>query len=45
SVWAVGWWVPNLIPAEKITILAVFGAVLVVGGSIAIALGKKSVNR
>ena len=45
SVWAVGWLVPNLIAAERITMLGVFGAVLVVGGSIAIALGKKSVNR
>lgn len=40
SVWAVGWLMPNLIAPERIAIMGVFGAVLVVGGSIAIALGK-----
>lgn len=41
AVWLVAWLLPSLIAPETITIVAVIGAFLVVGGSIAIALGKK----
>ncbi|MFB2973945.1 DMT family transporter [Aerosakkonema sp. BLCC-F183] len=40
SMSAVSLFFPNLVAPEKLTGLAVFGAILVVGGSIAIALGK-----
>jgi drug/metabolite transporter (DMT)-like permease len=40
SVWAVSLLVPTLIAPEHLTILGVLGAVLVVAGSSAIALGK-----
>ncbi len=40
SVWAVSLLVPTLIAPEQLTILGVLGAVLVVAGSSAIALGK-----
>ncbi len=40
SVWAVSHIVPSLIAPERLTALGVLGAVLVVVGSIAIALGK-----
>jgi drug/metabolite transporter (DMT)-like permease len=41
SVWAVSWLTPNLIPSEHLTLLGLFGAILVVAGSVAIATGKK----
>lgn len=41
SVWAVSLITPTLIAPEHLTVLAVFGAVFVVMGSIAIALGKQ----
>lgn len=40
SVSLVAFWVPGLLPSERITILAVLGAVFVVAGSMTIALGK-----
>jgi drug/metabolite transporter (DMT)-like permease len=40
SVWAVSHIVPSLIAPERLTALGVLGALLVVVGSIAIALGK-----
>lgn len=40
AVWAVSRLTPTLIPPEHLTILGVFGAVLVVAGSVTIALGK-----
>ncbi|MCT7950566.1 DMT family transporter [Ancylothrix sp. C2] len=40
SVSLVAFWVPGLLPVERITILAVLGAVFVVAGSMTIALGK-----
>jgi drug/metabolite transporter (DMT)-like permease len=40
SVWAVSSLMPNLIAPERLTILGLVGAILVVSGSIAIALGK-----
>ncbi len=40
SVWAVSFLMPTLIAAERLTVLGVVGAVLVVSGSISIALGK-----
>jgi len=40
SVWAVSFVMPTLIAPERLTALAIVGAVLVVSGSIAIALGK-----
>lgn len=42
SMWAVSLFLPTLVEPENLTVLAVFGAVLVVSGSVAIALGKKS---
>lgn len=44
SVWAVSLLTPTLIAPEHLTILGVLGAVLVVVGSVAIALGKKPVG-
>lgn len=41
SVWAVSSFMPTLIAPERITVLALLGAVLVVSGCMAIALGKK----
>jgi drug/metabolite transporter (DMT)-like permease len=41
AVWMVSLFVPTLMAVERITILGVFGAILVVVGSITIALGKK----
>jgi drug/metabolite transporter (DMT)-like permease len=41
SMWAVSSFMPTLIAPERITVLGVVGAVLVVTGSMAIALGKK----
>jgi len=41
SVWAVSWLTPNLIPSEHLTLMGLFGAILVVAGSVAIATGKK----
>jgi drug/metabolite transporter (DMT)-like permease len=41
SVWAVSFFTPTLLAPEQISFLAVLGAILVVLGSIAIALGKK----
>ncbi|MBW4493357.1 MAG: DMT family transporter [Oscillatoria princeps RMCB-10] len=40
AIWAVSLLVPALIPPERITVLGVMGAVLVVAGSVTIALGK-----
>lgn len=40
SVWAVSSLIPNLIAPERLTVLGVMGAILVVFGSMAIALGK-----
>lgn len=40
SVWAVSYFIPNLIAPEQITALGVVGAFLVVAGSVAIALGR-----
>lgn len=40
SVWAVSWLTPNLIAPEHLTLLGLFGAILVVAGSVAIAIGK-----
>lgn len=40
SVWAVSFLVPTLIAPERLTALGLVGAILVVSGSIAIALGK-----
>lgn len=40
SVWAVSSFIPNLIAPERLTLLGLVGAVLVVSGSITIALGK-----
>lgn len=40
AVWAVSLLMPTLIAPEHLTLLALFGAVLVVAGSMAIALGK-----
>lgn len=42
SVWAVSSVMPTLIAPERLTALGLVGAVLVVSGSIAIALGKNS---
>lgn len=42
SVWAVSWLTPNLIASEHLTLLGLFGAILVVAGSVAIATGKKA---
>ncbi|HEY9810310.1 MAG TPA: DMT family transporter [Halomicronema sp.] len=41
SVSLVAFWVPGLLPVERITILAVLGAFFVVVGSMTIALGKR----
>ena len=41
SVWAVSSFMPTLIAPERITVFALVGAVLVVSGCMAIALGKK----
>lgn len=41
AMWGEEWLLPGLVEPESLTILAVFGAVLVVSGSVAIALGKK----
>lgn len=40
AVWAVSFLMPTLIAPERLTLLALFGAVLVVVGSMAISLGK-----
>lgn len=40
AVWAVSWMTPTLIAPEHLTVIAVVGAVLVVMGSVAIAMGK-----
>lgn len=40
SLWAVSFLMPTLIAPERLTVLGVVGAVLVVSGSISIALGK-----
>lgn len=40
AVWAVSRLTPTLIPPEHITALGVFGAILVVAGSVTIALGR-----
>lgn len=40
AVWAVSWLTPTLIAPEKLTLLGVFGAILVVVGSMMIAIGK-----
>ncbi len=40
SVWAVSSLMPNLIAPDRITVLGLLGAILVVFGSMAIALGK-----
>ncbi|WP_250121677.1 DMT family transporter [Chroococcidiopsis sp. CCMEE 29] len=40
SVWGVSSIMPNLIAPERLTVLGILGAVLVVSGSIAIALGR-----
>ncbi|HEY9651342.1 MAG TPA: DMT family transporter [Coleofasciculaceae cyanobacterium] len=45
AVWAVSRLTPTLIPAERLTILGVFGAILVVAGSVTIALGKNQSNK
>ncbi|WGV28167.1 DMT family transporter [Halotia branconii] len=42
SVELVSVFVPSLIPPENITLIGVLGALLVVGGSVAIALGKSN---
>lgn len=44
SVWAVSCVMPTLIAPESLTVLGLVGAVLVVSGSIAIALGKNRLN-
>ena len=44
SVWAVSSLLPTLIAPERLTVLALVGAVLVISGSIAIALGKNRLN-
>jgi drug/metabolite transporter (DMT)-like permease len=41
SVWAVSLLAPSLIAPERLTALGVLGAVLVVAGSMAIAMGKQ----
>ncbi|MBW4682882.1 MAG: DMT family transporter [Microcoleus vaginatus WJT46-NPBG5] len=41
SIWVVSFLAPNLIPPERLTILGLMGAILVVCGSITIALGKR----
>jgi drug/metabolite transporter (DMT)-like permease len=41
GVGAVSWFTPSLITPEHLTVLAVLGAMLVVVGSIVIAIGKK----
>ncbi len=41
TAWLISLLIPNLISPEKLTVLALFGAVLVVVGSITIALGQK----
>jgi len=40
SVWGVSSVIPNLIAPERLTVLGILGAVLVVSGSMAIALGR-----
>jgi len=40
AVWAVSFFMPTLIAPERLTVLGLVGAVLVVSGCIAIALGK-----
>lgn len=40
AVWLVSSLLPTLIPPENLTLLAILGAILVVTGSVAIALGK-----
>jgi drug/metabolite transporter (DMT)-like permease len=42
SMWALSFLAPTLITPERITVLGVAGAVLVVSGSMTIALGKKN---
>jgi drug/metabolite transporter (DMT)-like permease len=44
GVWGMSLFLPTLIAPERLTILGVMGAILVVGGSVAIALRKKSVS-
>lgn len=41
SVSSVAFLMPNLIAPERLTLLGIVGAILVVAGSIAVALGKK----
>ncbi len=41
TMWLVSWLMPTLIAPESLTALGIVGAVLVVAGSIAIAIGKK----
>jgi drug/metabolite transporter (DMT)-like permease len=41
AVWVVSWMAPTLITPEHITVLGVLGAIFVVMGSMAIAIGKK----
>ena len=41
AVWLVSWLAPTLITPERITTLGMLGAVLVVVGTVAIAIGKK----
>jgi drug/metabolite transporter (DMT)-like permease len=40
SVWAVSLLTPTLIAPEHLTLLGLLGAILVVAGSVAIAIGK-----
>ncbi|MCL1467579.1 DMT family transporter [Argonema galeatum] len=40
GMWGVSFFLPTLVAPERLTLLAVFGAILVVSGSMAIALGK-----
>lgn len=45
SVWVISWGIPLPIAPEKLTVLAVMGAMLVVTGSMTIALGKRPHSR
>jgi drug/metabolite transporter (DMT)-like permease len=40
AVWAVSLLAPTLIAPERLTALSVLGAILVVAGSVAVAIGK-----
>ncbi|HBL10977.1 MAG TPA: EamA family transporter [Cyanobacteria bacterium UBA11162] len=44
SIWAVSWLTPTLIPPDHLTLLGGFGAILVMIGSMAVALGKKQLT-